>query len=244
MPQDPNVPTRAVTELCACPVDWTKVDGFNNERPAALELLLREWVRCVSEVSVSSDELRLIEDVLFDEDLYEPPHEQTLINLQMRRPLAEALYLEGVGRLGRLRFLRPSEQGKHFSAGGGKPSKHKISYFYRDLQSSTIACLFWSWFEDTMQLVELDMPPPRHGPFAFLHASDHLWSKMCNSENFRIAMNTCAPIGEQAGKPLESVAIDLDLQGGLVAHAYPVTNEQADVIMRPLPVRPIKSREY
>lgn len=240
MPLDINTPTEEVRDLCACPVDWQKIDGFADECPDALELLHYEWVRAIARVSVSGEELKLVETVLFDDDLYDPPEDATRLNLEARRPAAETVYLNEIGRLGRLQFLRPSEHGKHFSIGGPKRASKNISYFYHDWQSDTLANLFWSWFSD---LISVNEVPRRSGPIDFLFEVNGLWENFRVGRNFRIALDTCSTIGEQNGVPFQCLAIDLDL-GACVAHGYPVSKADAEAIMGTVPVRQIKSREY
>jgi len=240
MPHDVNEPTDEIRNLCACPVDWMSIDGFGQDCSDALELLLYEWVRAIARVSVSSEELKLVETVLFDNDLYDIPDERTRFNLEARKPAAEALYLSGIGRLGSLRFLRPSEHGKHFLIAGPKMASKNISYFYKNWKSETLANLFWSWFSDIMSLNEI---PPRHGPIDFLFEAYGLWDNFCAGRSFRIAVDTCSAIGEQNGEAFQHLAIDLDLSAG-IAHGYPVSATEAKDIMAPVPVRQIKSREY
>ena len=121
MPLDVNEPTEEIRHLCACPIDWKNVSGFGDACSNALELLHYEWVRAIARVSVSSEELKLVETVLFpDSDLYDAPDEATRLNLEARKPAAKALYLNEIGRLSRLHFLRPTEHGKHYSIGGPK----------------------------------------------------------------------------------------------------------------------------
>lgn len=240
MAHDLNLPTQEVVDLCACPIDWKGIDGFGDECPDALELLLYEWVRCVARVSVSGEELRLIEDVLFDSELYEPPSNDVIINLRSRRQEAVDLYLNEIGRLGGIRFLRPSEYGKHYSVKGPRHTGQKISFFYSDWRSSTLANLFWSWFDD-MMLVEVT--PPRTGPIDFLRDVSSLWERFRTGRTIRIAVDASAPLGVLNGTPLDHLAIDLDLSTK-VAHAYPISEAEAAEIMDPFQVRLIKSREY
>ena len=240
MPHDVNEPTQEIRDLCACAVDWKSISGFGEDCPDALELLHYEWVRAIARVSVSSEELKLVETVLFDNDLYDAPDEATRLNLEARKPAATALYLNGIGRLGRLKFVRPSAHGKHFSISGPKKATKNISYFYRDWEPDTIANLFWLWFSDVMCINEV---PPRDGPINFLFNVDELWDNFCAGRNFRIALDTCSVIGEQNGNRHQHLVIDLDL-GACVAHGYPVSAAEAEAIMGLAPVRPIKSREY
>src|SRR3546814_17784980 len=86
MPHDVNEPTQEIRDLCACPIDWRSISGFGEECPDALELLHYEWVRAIARVSVSSEELKLVETVLFDNDLYDAPDEATRLNLEARKP--------------------------------------------------------------------------------------------------------------------------------------------------------------
>jgi hypothetical protein len=240
MPHDVNEPTQEIRDLCVCPVNWQSISGFGKECPDALELLHYEWVRTIARVSVSVEELKLVETVLFENDLYDGPDEATRRNLEARRPAAEAIYLNEIGRLGRLQFIRPSEHGKHFSSAGPRNASKNISYFYTDWKSDTLANLFWSWFSDMMSVNEI---PPRKGPIDFLFEVGGLWNSFCTGRNFRISLDTCAPIGEQNGIQYQHLVIDLDL-GACVAHAYPASAPEAEDIMGVAPVRQIKSREY
>lgn len=240
MPQDINEPTQEIRDLCACPIDWKSICGFGDECPDALELLHYEWVRAIATVSVSSEELQLVETVLFENDLYDAPHESTCLNLQARRPAAVDHYLRGIGRLGRMRFLRPSEHGKHFSISRPKMVSKNISFFYTDWQSATLANVFWSWFSDMMSLNEI---PPRESLIDFMLEASSLWDNFCTGRSLRIAVDTCSPIGEQNGEPFHHLAIDLDLTAA-VAHGYPISAVEAEAIMGAAGVRPIKSREY
>lgn len=240
MPQDVNEPTQAIRDLCACPVDWKSISGFGEECPDALELLHYEWVRAIARVSVSSEELKLVETVLFDNDLYEAPDEATRLNLEARKPAAKALYLNEIGRLGCLQFLRPSVHGKHFSVAGSKKATKNVSYFYRDWEPDTFASLFWRWFSDVMCVNEI---PTRDGPIDFVFNVDGLWEDFRCGRNFRIALDTFSAIGEQNGDRYHHLAIDFDL-GACVAHGYPISAVEAEAIMGLAPVRPIKSREF
>lgn len=240
MPHDVNEPTPEIRSLCACPVDWMGIDGFGEECPDALELLLYEWVRSIARVSVSIEELKLVETVLFDNDLYDAPDESTRQNLEARRPSAEVLYLQEIGRLGRLHFLTPSEHGKHFSKAGPRRGSKNISYFYKDWRADTLSNLFWSWFSDMMSVNEI---PLREGPIEFQFEARELWESFRNGRNFRIALDTCYPIGEQNSEIFQHLAIDFDL-GACVAHGYPISAAEAGEIMGAAPVLQVKSREY
>lgn len=240
MPQDVNEPSQEIRDLCACPVNWQDISGFGDECPDALKLLQYEWVRAIARVSVSGEELKLVESVLYDDDLYDDPDHATRLNLEARKPAAEAIYLSEIGRLGRLQFIRPSEHGKHFSSAGPRKTSKNISYFYTDWKPDTLANLFWSWFSDVMSVNEA---PPREGPIDFLFEVDELWDSFCTGRNFRISLDTCAPIGERNGVQYQHLVIDLDL-GACVAHGYPASAAEAEDIMGVMPVRQIKSREY
>src|SRR3546814_2695719 len=146
MPHDVNEPTQEIRDLCACPIDWRSISGFGEECPDALELLHYEWVRAIARVSVSSEELKLVETVLFDNDLYDAPDEATRLNLEARKPAAEALYLHEIGRLGRLQFVRPSVHGKPFSISGPKQETKNVPYFYRAREPEPLPNQLCLWF--------------------------------------------------------------------------------------------------
>jgi hypothetical protein len=150
------------------------------------------------------------------------------------------LYKSEIGRLGQIKFLRPSEHGKHFSITGPKPSSTNISHFCNDWQSGTLANLFWSWFDDMMMP---DNSSLYEDSFNFLRAAGPLWDRFCEGRNIRIAIYTSVSIGELNGVALKHLAIDLDLEVK-VAHAYPITEAEAKQIMGPFDVRLIKPQEY
>lgn len=240
MPIDPMQPTQEVLNLCLCPVRWEELSGFGVVCPDALDLLNTEWLQVVDNRCVSTEDSSLVEDILFDRESFEPPEQSTLINLAMRRPEMETAYMGGVGRLGSLRFMRPSDYGKHWSPAGSKRRNPVISYFYRDWRSETLASMFWSWFDDMLLMADED---GRYEPITFVRDVGELWKTFRTGRRVRIAVNATEPVGEMGGGPLHHVAIDIDIAGGDV-HAYPVSEAEAKAIMQGLDVRIVKSHEY
>ncbi len=240
MPMDPNLPTDGVIQLCACPIEWEHVTGFGPDRLDAHELLLYEWVRTVKQVSFSSEELKLLESVLFEGGDYEPPHEHTLENLKIRRPEAREIYLKGIGRLGNIKFARPSEHAKHFTAGGPTAQKKNISSFHVDWSEETLADVFWSWFASMFVVTDR---PYREGPIEFEREVNELWEQLSVARCLRVAMRTPHSIGEQNGTMLSYLAIDLNLQHA-EAHAYPISETEATRIMKAFDVLEVTPKEF
>ncbi len=240
MPIEPTQPSQEVLDLTLCPARWEEVLGFGEACPDALELLLTEWLQVVDGRCVSTEDSSLVEDILFDRESYEPPDRSTLINLALHRPAMELAYMQGVGRLASLNFMRPSDYGKHWSATSSKRRDPRISYFYRNWRSATLASMFWSWFDDMMVMAG---DGGRYEPITFMREVGTLWQTFRTGSRMRVAVNATRPVGEMGGQPLHHVAIDIDIAGGDV-HAYPVSEAQATTIMGALEVRIIKSHEY
>jgi hypothetical protein len=240
MPVDESQPTQEMLDLCLCPVRWETIPGLESGCPDAVDLLHTEWLQTVDGRCVSTEDSSLVEDVIFDRESFEPPDGSTLINLKRHRSAMVADYMRGVGRLGSLNFMRPSDYGKHWTATGPRRRDPKVSYFYRDWRADTLASMFWDWFDD---MFVMRGSKGRYQPITFLRETGALWETFRTGSRLRIAVNATAPVGEMGGIPLAHVAIDLDIAGGDV-HAYPVTAEQAAVIMAPLEVRIVKCHEY
>ena len=197
-----------------------------------------EWIRCFSKHAIADEDTWLMEHVLLQDGLYRRSQDDPMlvININARRPLAEASYYDGLGRLGRIKFLRPSEHGngKHYSLSGPKVSKAPPSYFYRDVKSEVLATLFWQWFDDIFLLIEAS-----DGRRMFAREVETLWEKFRSDNNVRIAIDAVLVVGEHNGITLTHLAIDLDLSSG-VAHAYPITHAEALKIASGVDLRPIK----
>jgi hypothetical protein len=237
-------PTREERAAVACPVDWLRCLGFEEGFTGALDALYAEWVRCVSATCISREEASFVADLLTEIDFYEPAPKNVISNLETRHQEAVKLYMDGIGRLASLRFLRPSHDGKHFAPGGPKASGSKTrSFFYTDLEAGTVANLFWAWFNDAFAL-DGDPRDAVGGSLAFLRPYSGFWADLVGGPQLRVAIDTThPPIGELDGVPLHNVALHVHIASRAV-HAYPVAPDQANQIMRGKGVRVIKSREY
>lgn len=234
-------PTPETEAACACPVDWESFEGFSDNLNDALDALISEWIRCFSEHAIASEDTFLLMCVTLKPDLYTPSSDEKAIiaNILARRSLAEAEYMAGIGRLSRLRFLRPSEHGKHYSVSGPKKGAGKQSYFYMDAKRETLATFFWDWVDDTF------MPSSDFqwdGQDEFAREVRHLWDELRYGRKLRIAIYTTVVIGEMDGQPLMHIALDLDFETA-TAHAYPITEAEAVSIMGDVGVRPHKPAE-
>ncbi len=166
------------------------------------------------------------------------------INMRMRREPAEKAYMEGIGRLDRIEFLSPSYNGKHHSSGNlATRRRFGRSQFFLDLRPDTIGSLFWSWFDDAFSLRDMTVADAAEEPLCFVHDADELWRRFLSEAQVRVAMDTTTPIGFLGSQDLQHIAIDVHL-ASRTAHAYPVTQAEAERIMSLFQLRPIKSKEY
>lgn len=221
-----------------CPVDWVSLFGSVDAYPDALDLLHREWVRCVRTNCMSSEEALFVDNRVRDRGLSLEPEPALIRNLKDRRTVASAMYMSGAGRLAALQFLRPSEHGKHFALGKSAPTNNKQSFFYKDLQASTLFALFSGWFDDAFLLD----PCFKASDYRFARDVSLLWRKLTSNAQARVAVDVVLPIGHAHGEELHHIAIDVDVGAG-VAHGYPITSAEAASIMAPAEVRPMKPIE-
>lgn len=222
------------TKLCRNPVEWEKLQGFEVADDGVVSLLNKEWIRTYSEVCVDVSDLDLFEAAVLRYFPIDEVDISALENIRDRIGRARDNYLDGIGRLGALQFIPPSEHGKHYSISRPRMSKKRISYFYSDYSVENLSRLFWFWFSGMMALDEVsgsldDFPE-------FMFDAKILWDRFCSGESFRIALCACKPIGELNGVTLDHICIDIGLASGSVAHAYPITKCEAEKFMNPLHV--------
>gem|GEM_PF-4139664 len=233
--------------LFGCPCDWRANTGFDPNHNDALDALHGEWVRCVAAHSVSWREPAIsawVHDEHAEPYASDDELKGLVLNMEMRRAPAVEAYETGIGRLDRTRFLSPSYNGKHFSPGSlASRRRSKYSQFFLDLRPETIGSLFWSWFDDAFTLRDMSIADAAEEPLSFLQGTEGIWRKFATDTQVRVAMDTTAPIGFIGNQDLEHVVIDLHLDSR-TAHAYPVTLAEAERIMSPSGLRPIKSAEY
>lgn len=232
----PNYHIKSQAEtLCQCPVDWQNIPGYNADDDDVVRVLHREWVRTYSCFCVDEPDLSFLEGVALGDVVEEEVIDmETFKNLQERVPLAKEEYLRGIGRIGSMKFITPSEHGKHYSISGVKPAGKKKSYFYNDYTEGDLWTIFWFWFGNAFALDEKDGSLEKFPEFA-LNANDH-WKMFCREGSFRICLNSATSIGELNRRPLQHFCIDIELEGIPIAHAYPVTGEEAEKISKPLNV--------
>jgi hypothetical protein len=248
--------TDEVRQLFGCPTDWKANLGFDPNQNDALDALHGEWVRCVREFSVSRREANVAASrreanvAAWVHDEFSDPHtdveelKSLAINMAACRERAVALYRNGIGCLDGLQFRSPSFNGKHYSSAPfAARIRKKKSQFFIDLRPDTLSSLFWDWFNDVFALDDMRVEGATDEPLRFPYHTEELWKRFLMHHHVRVAMNTTAAIGFLGDQWLKHIAIDLNLDTR-TAHEFPVSEEEAEEIMRPFGVRPIKSKEY
>jgi hypothetical protein len=134
--------------LRKCPIDWISETG---EEEAANSILQFDWYHCLNERAIADEQVTDLDLNGFDQELDAEQLRRLIASLELRKCERKHCHEERAGRLARLRFLRPSEHGKHFIAGAEKVdlqerSRGSISYFYKDYKSADLRATFWSWF--------------------------------------------------------------------------------------------------
>lgn len=231
------VPFDDIRRATECPVNWREEifpfpDGYDD----ALELLHQEWISCIHKTCIDSEEAYFAQGIVAG---FEPDADPDVIkNLLARRESAVKLYMSGIGKLSELKFLRPSEHGKHFAVKIPTQTLNKQSFFYRDLQERTIRDFFWEWFDDAF-IFEIDLLTEER---KFLRKVDNILASLSAGGRARIAVYTVIPIGQMNDQVLNHLALDIDVGVGVV-HGYPISREEAVAIMYPEDVRIAKPRE-
>lgn len=239
--------TPSMVALFGCPIEWTSILGFDMQVDG-LSALHAEWVRCVGSVSVTAVEAQVagwLHDELIAPYISDDELRSATINMRTRRDGAVARYLKGVGRLAELAFLRPSHDGKHWSA-APEDARRRLarSQFLVDLEELTVATLFWDWFHDAFALADMSVIDAAHEPLSFVRGTEDLWNRLRRQPGVRVAVDVTEPVGFLGAEPLDHLVMDIHLDGRTV-HAYPVSEAEARRVMAPWGgLRPIKSREY
>lgn len=217
--------------VCSSPVDWNSILELRSYEGLKQRFDL-EWVKAIESVACGDGEAEFVKDILFGYYIDEPD-ELMLEKIQAWKPRAEAIFPDGLKNLKRITFIRPSNHKKHFNIGGSASSKN-IFHFYADLEESQLANLLWG-FLDYLQLFDKKVfGTESDDDLAVL--SNNFWVKILEGEQFRFSVHTINPIGEQEGKVLNHIALDVDLGGGINVHAYPIREDEATRIMRGMPI--------
>jgi hypothetical protein len=149
--------------------------------------------------------------------------------------------MSGLGRLNRVRFVPPGENGKHWKA-GWKPervvsdTRLRPSLFFKDYRPEQLAGAFWSWFAEYFAV---EFGKADEQAIEILSSTTEnkgkLWNQFRTLDNFRIAFDCLANIGASRGHETQLVCFDLHLAAG-IAHAYPVSQDEAKDIMAEWPL--------
>lgn len=218
-------------EVCSGPVDWDSVPELKNFE-GLKNIFNMEWIRAIESVTHADGEADFAHDIIFDVYI-DNVDELMLEKVTYWRSAAERVFPEGLKKMGALTFMTPSAQRKHLNS--AKPSGEKnISYFYNDISECQLAFLFWNWLDYVLE-EELSAPTSDYTT-KFTPAAQFYWDKIVKGDQFRAAIDVTQPIGEQGEETLTYIALDIDLGGGKLVHAYPIRNSEAKRIMRGIPI--------
>ncbi len=252
-----------IRDLSRCPVDWDRVIGCPGY---PFDTLYSEWVWAFAQVAVDGSSTDAVacchQSMLTGVDLLgdvlgPDPAKAAMIrvNLADRRPRAERLYLNGVGRLGRLRFLPPLDHdgGKHSSRGMPierlleKSAQGGVSRFVKDFDEALLRMLFWDAFISYFEMANLASselwPGADHLADASIVPVDEeearsrstIWSKFRGAGEVAFAVQCLCEVGASEGQRVGHLAMLVNLSAAVV-HAYPVTQTEAERMMRGAPV--------
>lgn len=216
-----------------CPVDWPEITGLPDY---SHEWLLFDWYKCLMETSISVDEQAAITDMAEFGALTIDYDQHVLENINYRSNETKTLFASRSLRLSRLRFLRPSHNGKHVIPGLSRElilarSKSGPSLFFIDYTESEIRSAFWRWFLfffDTSLSFhhfcgrELDIIEGDPEIFS-------IWDRF-QASHFRVAVNCVDGVGAVQGAPSKFVCFDVSMDAGAV-HAYPISELEAQRLM-------------
>jgi hypothetical protein len=226
--------------LIKCPIDWISETG---DREGACSILQYDWYHCFNEHAVSIDEHITEFDGFDDEELDAEELKHLIANLKLRKDARTDSHENRAGRLSRLRFLRPSEHGKHFIPGAEKlilqeGSRGPVSYFHTDYRSADLRTTFWSYFFMVFSPVgwlEVYEEMLSTGTDHNISYYGRLWHRFLQESQLRVALNCLRPVGASRGKETSHVCFDIHLNAKTV-HAYPVDKSQAEQIMGNCPI--------
>lgn len=221
-----------VQEACAPPVDWRLVPGLIMNCPEALDLFNKVWAMQLASATYGDFSAGEILDIisLRSVDEYD---EIDVERLDRCRKQVEQHFPKGLKNLSQITFLTPSEHGKHLKGAGNSTGKN-ISYFHKNFTADDLAYLFWSWFGAILMPTDETHWDDRRLNFEF--EVDHIWKVFLEGGQMRGALNANRLIGECVSGPTNYIALDVDLGGGRIVHAYPVTEIEAKKIMAPVHV--------
>ena len=223
-------------DLMKCPVDWEKKLDFDGWQ---LSLPQLDWYYSFAQRAVDPTDISLY---LCDFDVISENDDQLKRlkrNLYDRRSAAVTLYMTRAGRLHGIRFMTPSEHGKHYAAGMTEEnalqesSRKGISFFFKNCNGSALERGFWNWlcleFQNVNNYEEYEeFLDPKEKRFQSPQAA--LWQRLLSETCLRICMNTPAPVGACDGRPTSFLCYDLHIDNR-IAHCFPISEAEAERIM-------------
>jgi hypothetical protein len=226
---------RQIEDALACPIDWEKETGFSDTNFGPL---LFDWYLVFRSNAISSEEAQYLREIVTMGEIYTGignDAAQIEKNIRERYPRAKAAYMRRAGRLSGLTFLRPSEHGKHYKAGTVRVNVVRMSVsgsslFFEDYLSADLAQAFWIWllvtFNNANELSFDDLEAIASGTSRIFPDKSHLWAKLMNQHQVRIAFNAGTLIGASGGKETQFICYDLHFDSRVV-HTYPVSEYEA-----------------
>jgi hypothetical protein len=184
-------------QLLRCPRTWYD-DSGEDWVTTIMEL---DWYYSLAQHAIDGDDLPFqpweFDMFAGEEDASEREHLEK--NLQMRRPEAEKTFLSRAGRLIGLRFMRPSEQRKHFDPNWTQQqsisrSISEISYLFQDFESARLercfwACLHYTFMDQLREPQDYEEFVTPGGELAGLPEAT-LWRSFLTTESFRFCIDT------------------------------------------------------
>jgi len=227
-----------MAELLACPVDWNKESSVEN---SSVSVLVWDWQLTLWEHAPFCEIEYYLNFSCADDDSEaddDPEVEQHLVNISLLRPDAIKAYARRAGRLSGLRFITPSEQGKHFVPQKREEvviscSSKRRSLFFENYTPSALKGTFWTWllffFDEIHSLDQyremMDSESPTYNEF-----DARLWRKFLNDHRVRIAFNSIRSAGASDKERTSFVCLDVHLDNKTV-HAFPISKAKAVQIM-------------
>jgi hypothetical protein len=224
-------------QLVACPPTWYDASG----EEWVTTILELDWYYSLAQHAIDGDDLPFhpyqFEEYAEDEDPGELEHMTK--NLEMRRSMAEKTFANRAGRLIGIRFMRPSEQKKHFNASWSQDqataeSRKGTSFLFHDFESERLERTFWEFvhylfMEHVQEPKDYEEFVTPGGELANIPEAT-LWNKFLTKDSLRICLDTIRPIGATDGKPTSFLCFDIHF-GAKIAHVYPVSEDEAKGIM-------------
>jgi len=239
-----------VESSLSCPINWHSIIKYDEGRLPQDADYLRHgtilhaiWCWVFSEYAVDAPEIWCLSEIITYGEILrdlDPNEEHTLKNILLRRDFAAEKYDDIVGWLARLKFISPSEHGKHIRLnirdieGATKASRSGASIFISGYPEESLSKIFWHWFLDYFDfpienLLSQDACREELGPYW------SIFTKFLHRLHFRMAVELHSVIGASKGVATKFLCFDID-PASAIAHVYPISQSEAIAIMGQVPV--------